>query len=95
MQVQCAPCRDACAPLHAGVLQVVSMQLAQHVLQNQDKLIAGITNVTLVEDDLKVRTGRVADACTQTSKRQRQLSWKPCCRASVLHSPMLHMQRWS
>lgn len=30
------------------------MKLARHVLKNQDKLIAGITNVTEVEDDLKV-----------------------------------------
>jgi hypothetical protein len=31
------------------------MRLARHVLKNQDKLIAGITNVTHVEDDVKVR----------------------------------------
>lgn len=36
--------------------QVVSVRLARHVLKNQDKLIAGITNVTEVEDDLKVCT---------------------------------------
>lgn len=31
------------------------MRLAKHVLKNQDKLIAGITSVTHVEDDVKVR----------------------------------------
>jgi hypothetical protein len=31
------------------------MRLARHVLKNQDKLIAGVTNVTHVEDDVKVR----------------------------------------
>lgn len=36
-------------------VQVVSMRLAKHVLKNQDKLIAGITSVTHVEDDVKVR----------------------------------------
>lgn len=39
------------------MLQVVSMRLAQHVLKNQDKLIAGITGVTHVEDDVKVTWG--------------------------------------
>lgn len=36
------------------MLQVVGMRLARHVLKNQDKLIAGITSVTHVEDDVKV-----------------------------------------
>jgi hypothetical protein len=36
--------------------QVVGMRLAKHVLKEQEKLIAGITNVTQVEDDLKVWT---------------------------------------
>lgn len=36
------------------VAQVVGMRLARHVLKNQDTLIAGITNVTHVEDDVKV-----------------------------------------
>lgn len=35
-------------------MQVVSVKLAKHVVKNQDKLIAGITNVIEVEDDLKV-----------------------------------------
>lgn len=45
------------AASHAGtwlMLQVVGMRLARHVLKNQDKLIAGITSVTHVEDDVKV-----------------------------------------
>jgi hypothetical protein len=37
------------------VLQVVSVKLAKHVVKNQEKLIAGIGNVTAVEDDLQVR----------------------------------------
>ena len=37
------------------VLQVVSVKLAKHVVKNQEKLIAGISNVTAVEDDLQVR----------------------------------------
>jgi hypothetical protein len=37
------------------ISQVVGMRLARHVLKNQDKLVAGITSVTHVEDDVKVR----------------------------------------
>jgi len=33
---------------------VVSGKLKRHVLKNQDKLIQGITNVTNVDDDVKV-----------------------------------------
>jgi hypothetical protein len=38
----------------ALALQVVSVKLAKHVVKNHDKLIAGISNVTSVEDDLQV-----------------------------------------
>jgi hypothetical protein len=50
-----------CVLCRVRVSQVVGVRLAKHVLRNQDKLIAGITNVTLVEDDLKVRV--LAYAC--------------------------------
>jgi hypothetical protein len=36
------------------LLQVVGVRLAKQVQKQQDKLITGITNVTHVEDDLKV-----------------------------------------
>jgi hypothetical protein len=56
------------------VLQVVGMQLAKHVLNNKGKLIAGISNVTLVEDDLRVREARRARArtCSATPKASLQ-----------------------
>jgi hypothetical protein len=37
-----------------ALLQVVGVRLAKQVQKQQEKLIAGITNVTHVEDDLKV-----------------------------------------
>lgn len=44
------------------------MRLAKQVQKQQEKLIAGITNVTHVEDDLKVRClwgGTAEPGCTE------------------------------
>ena len=45
------------AALHARTPapQVASGRLKRHVLKNQDKLIEGVTNVTRVDEDVKVR----------------------------------------
>lgn len=46
-----------------GVMEAVSGQLSTHVMAHHDALIAGITNVAAVEDDL-----RAALILTRTSR---------------------------
>lgn len=55
------------------LLQVVSVRLARHVVKNQEKLIEGINNVTLVEDDLKVTYLRWPHAFVGSSVADNQL----------------------
>ncbi|KAF8057730.1 CPK24 [Scenedesmus sp. PABB004] len=44
---------DAVVERLEGAVEAVSVRLAKRVIKNQDTLIAGITNVTQVEDDLR------------------------------------------
>jgi hypothetical protein len=74
---------DAVVDRLTAAVEVVSGRLKRHVLRNQDKLIQGITNVTNVDDDVKVRACMWVQACEAACMACRH---RPC---NPLTSPAL------
>lgn len=80
------------APAARLRLQVVGVRLAKHVLKHQDKLIAGVTNVTSVQDDLSVRMpGRQCTlACRHATMPRLALRLHACAGSTGLRLMLPH-----
>eukprot|EP00879_Flechtneria_rotunda_P015646 GHRR01016368.1.p1 GENE.GHRR01016368.1~~GHRR01016368.1.p1 ORF type:complete len:341 (+),score=74.85 GHRR01016368.1:238-1260(+) len=68
----------------SAAVEVVGVRLAKHVVKNQDKLVAGITNVAEVEDDLRaahvICQGSRAQLRMAADEVQRQIKVITCTR---------------